>query len=112
MKTKLLANSASTQEANVSNTEHRRLWTAWCDYFATGEGRTLLAQICCAADAEECRREFAKVFTSYFYCDVSAGVVRNEVVLALFPEATLSQLSEWDGKVHVAAQASLHFNLS
>jgi hypothetical protein len=39
-----------------------KLWTAWLDYYATGEGRTLFARIAYAETAEDAIRQFGTAF--------------------------------------------------
>ena len=40
------------------------LWTV--DYFATGEGRTLLGLICSASSPQDARQRFGEVFDPYY----------------------------------------------
>ena len=42
------------------------LWTVWADYFATGEGRTLLGLICSASSPQDARQRFGEVFDPYY----------------------------------------------
>jgi hypothetical protein len=36
------------------------LWTVWADYFATGEGRTILGLICSASSPQDARQRFGE----------------------------------------------------
>lgn len=46
--------------------ENRQLWTAWCDYFATGEGRSIMACVAYASSAEEMKKRFIEKFDDWF----------------------------------------------
>jgi hypothetical protein len=90
------------------------LWTAWTDYFATGEGRTLLGLICSATSPEDARQRFGEVFDPYYAsgCQVEKGVARNDATQFLWSEAALTALEELDPRAAVEAISRIHINLS
>lgn len=90
------------------------LWTAWCHYFGTGEGVTYIARIAFAHSEAQCRQEFVEAFDEFWgrMCEVSPGVIRNEVTEQLFPAKTLDKLSHLKGAGAVEAKAQLHLNFS
>ena len=93
-----------------------QLHTAWCDYFGTGEGRTLLALVTYARDEAHMRqlvRERLGEFWSVF-AQVEAGVARNEVTQRLWPAAVLEFLegSASDQAGVISAKSELHVNFS
>ena len=53
------------------------LWTGWMDYFATGEGRSLMAYIGYAQNADELRKSAALALGEYYAkgLDVAEGLV-------------------------------------
>jgi hypothetical protein len=84
--------AAATQELQV------KLWTAWSDYGATGEGRTCMARIAYAMTAAEAIAGFGAAFNPYIAicADVGAGVVENEVTrLFCFRPPPLSGQGGW-----------------
>ncbi len=91
-----------------------RLWTAWLDYLATGEGRTYMASIAYAATADEARQEFEKRFGSYFAegASVGEGVVRNRVTDLLFSNQVLDHMQGLEGGAALMLQGCYHFNRS
>lgn len=90
------------------------IWTASLDYAATGEGRTMVAPISCASDAEGARRQFAEEFSLYFaqVCTVEPGVARNEVTRFLWSEQALAYFEQIDHRGGLEASSMFHFNLS
>jgi len=90
------------------------LWTVWLDYFATGEGRTLMVRIAQAQSAEQARDAFAKRFGDYFAdgASIAEGVVLNRVTERLFAPTILAHLQEMAGQAAVALEGSYHFNRS
>ena len=90
----------------------KKLWTAWCDYYATGEGVTLLGRISYARDELECRKAFAQSFSEFYHCDVGEGVVRNDITAQLFSAPMLDRLTSLDGRAMIEVEASVHFNMS
>lgn len=92
-----------------------KIYTAWCDYAATGEGITLLAYVAWACD--ECElREKLKTDVHEFWamaCEVKEGIVRNEVTRMLWPEEMLSRLERFAGdRAMITARNQVHFNMS
>ena len=90
------------------------IWTASSDYFATGEGRTMMARISYAQDEDDARRQFGIAFNTYFAqgCEVERGVARNEVTLFLWSEKALAYFEQLDSRGTLEANSSFHFNLS
>lgn len=90
------------------------LWTAWCHYFATGEGVTYIARVAFARDEAQCRKEFVEAFGEFWglMCEASPGVVRNEVTELLFAATTLDRLGGIKSAGAVEAKGQLHINLS
>jgi hypothetical protein len=91
------------------------LWTVWEDYYATGEGRALMACIMWAASEEEARSHFAKTFDPWYAkgCDALPGVVRNEITVLLWSAQALDLVESVAGRgAAVNLHAWLHFNLS
>lgn len=91
-----------------------KLWTVWCDYFATGEGRTLAAWIGHAETQSEAIELFAEKFNPYFSRGGQAeeGVAANEVVSFLFSQSALESLKGHEGVAFIDAAASVHINMS
>ena len=54
------------------------LWTIWADYFATGEGRTILGLICSASSPQDARQRFGEDFDPFYVsgCDAEKDVPR------------------------------------
>ena len=96
------------------NTTELCLWTVWADYFATGEGRTILGLICSASSPQDARQRFGEVFDPFYVlgCDVEKGVVRNETTQFLWSGAALDALEALDPRASVEANSRIHFNLS
>lgn len=91
------------------------LWTVWEDYYATGEGRAIMACITWAASKEEAIRHFGKTFDPWYEkgCDAQAGVVRNEITLLLWSANALDLIDSVAGRgAMVNLNAWLHFNFS
>jgi hypothetical protein len=90
----------------------KTLWTAWADYGATGEGRTLLVWIGYAENAAEARDGFGVRFGDFFkrLCEAEEGCVDNEVTRRLVPGETIERLRELSGKAHVEFYTQLHVN--
>lgn len=70
------------------------LWTAWEDYYATGEGRILMACIAFARTADEMRTHFGKTFDPWYAigCNVARGVTRNELTQLLWSAEVLDTI--------------------
>lgn len=93
----------------------QQLHTAWCDYFGTGEGRTLVALICYAKDEAHMRQLVQERLGECWsvYVTISPGLVRNEVTQHLWPEAVLAFLETSAGDAgNLIAQSQLHANFS
>ena len=95
-------------------TSEQCLWTVWADYFATGEGRTILGLICSASSPQDARQRFGEVFDPFYVpgCDVEKGVVRNEATQFLWSSAALTALEELGPRASVEATSRIHCNLS
>lgn len=68
------------------------LWTGWMDYFATGEGRSLMAYIGHARRANELRTNASQALGEYYAkgLNVAEGVIENDVTLVVFSAKTFS----------------------
>lgn len=91
------------------------LWTAWSDYFATGEGRSIMACITYARDEAEIRKRFAKTFDDWFEkgCEAAPGVVHNEYTAFLWSEAVLKYIEQTgENRGWVDAHAWVHVSFS
>jgi hypothetical protein len=90
------------------------LWTTWCDYSATGEGRHLFAHIAPAATKEQAERAFEQAFGAFFAvgCAAERGLARNEVTNYLFSEQALAfaEGTQHHGALRLCAH--LHVNFS
>jgi len=91
-----------------------KLWTVWQDYFATGEGRTLMARIGYAEDEQDSRAGFGRKFDPYFASGAAAleGVHENEVTQALFSPAALKRAREMEGRATLELSARFYFDFS
>lgn len=74
--------------------ESPTLWTAWLDYYATGEGRILMACITYANCGDQIRARFAERFDPWYArgCEVQRGVVRNELTRLLWSGEALDMI--------------------
>lgn len=91
-----------------------RLWTAWLDYSATGEGRAYMACIAFAKSKDEILLHFGKKFHPWYAtgCEVGEGVVRNPVTTLLWSGALLDHLElAADQGAWVEAHSWMHFNM-
>lgn len=96
-------------------TDDRSLWTAWCDYCATGEGRSTMACICYASSSEQMRSHFIERFGDWFAkgCEIQKGVQRNDVTCFLWSEAILEAMEDCErNRARVDAHSWMHFNFS
>ncbi len=91
-----------------------KIWTAYCDYFATGEGRTLMACIVYANDETEAKDKFKAKFGDWYFlgCDAEEGVVKNSVTQFLFSDHALEMATKEEGRANIDIHASVHFNFS
>lgn len=91
------------------------LWTAWCDYFATGEGRSVMACIAYANEEAEIKKHFAKKFDDWYAigCEAAKGVVRNEYTTFLWSRKVLRSIEMAEKKAGwVDAHSWVHVNFS
>lgn len=90
------------------------LWTGWMDYFATGEGRSLMAYIGYAQNAEELRKSAALALGEYYAkgLDVAEGLVENNVTLAVFSARTFELARALDGQASISCHGLVSFNRS
>lgn len=90
------------------------LWTARSDYFATGEGRRIMALIGYAVDEKGCRELFAQRFHSYYaqHCEISAGLVCNRTIEYLFSKELLHDVPLLGARGGTCLSAELFFNFS
>jgi hypothetical protein len=110
---------AAGRDDHAPTWDHRRracmkLWTAWSDYYATGEGRSLFAWIGYAEGRTEALKSFGSAFDEYFAQGAEAveGVVENDVTRHLFSQTVLDSVREMQGRAIVDLIGRLHFNLA
>ena len=98
----------------MNTTATRSLWTVWLDYFATGEGRSMMAVIGYASNENEAKELFSKKFGDWFKigCDAAPGVVQNPVTQFLFSTEALQMLTKHNGNANLVVHASIHINMS
>lgn len=91
-----------------------RLWTAWLDYHASGEGRSLFARIAYAETASDAIGQFGDAFDPFFArgADAEEGVVENAITAFLMSPAALELARQLEGKAGVVVEARFHFNRS
>lgn len=91
-----------------------KLWTAWCDYYATGEGRALLGWIGHAQDRSDALRSLGDAFDPYFAAgaDAAEGVVGNEAIGLLFSQRALDDVRSMQSRATVQLTGRLHFNFA
>ena len=91
-----------------------KIWTGWCDYYATGEGRTICAMIAMAENETRFRERARETLGGYVFLgfDVAPGVVRNAVTEALWAATALDFIEANQSAGNVVAHASLHFNFA
>jgi hypothetical protein len=91
-----------------------KLWTAWLDYYATGEGRTLFGWVGYAEDRPEALKRFGAAFGDYFAQDAYAaeGVVENEVTHHLFSQEALDNVRGLEGRADGELLGRLRFNFA
>ena len=91
----------------------KTLYTAWYDYFGTGEGRTLAALVALASDETEMRSHVARQFDEFsaVLATIAPGVVRNDVTQRLWPQSLFEFLERCEGDAGaVMAKCQLHAN--
>jgi hypothetical protein len=91
-----------------------KLWTVWQDYGATGEGRTLMARIAHAENAQDALAGFGREFDPYFASGAEAfeGLQENEVTQELFAQALLTRARQMEGRATLELSARFHFNVA
>ena len=90
------------------------LWTGWMDYFATGEGRSLMAYIGYAQNADELRKSASQALGEYYAkgLDVAEGLVENNVTLVVFSAKTFELVRALDGQASISCFGLVSFNRS
>ena len=90
-----------------------QIWTTWCDHYATGEGRAMMARVCRATTEQQCKEEFAAAFDPYArVCEVQAGIARNAVTELLWSANALNFMEKSADAGLIVAQSSLYMNFS
>lgn len=91
-----------------------KLWTVWQDYFATGEGRTLMARISYAENEQDALAGFGRKFDPFFASRATAieGVQENEVTQALFAPAAFKRARQMEGRATLELAVRFHFNFA
>lgn len=91
-----------------------KIWTVTQDYFATGEGRTLMAWIGYAESEEEALKKFGERFNPYYTPSMGAqkGFVRDDVVSFVFSEQAISVAVKNLGQCNLEMFSAVHFNFS
>ena len=91
-----------------------QIWTTWCDHYATGEGRAMMARVCRAATEQQCKEEFAAAFDPFYarVCEVQAGIARNAVTELLWSTNALNFMEKSADAGLIVAQSSLYMNFS
>ena len=91
-----------------------RIWTGWCDYSATGEGRTICAMVAMAVDEARFRERVRETLGEYLErgFDVQTGLIRNGVTEALWAPNLLEFIDKNQGAGDFSAHAYLHFNFA
>ncbi len=90
------------------------LWTCSLDYYATGEGRTVMAHIGYASSKDDARERFGKAFDDFYArgCTVEHGVVRNDTTRLLWSAEALALFESVSDRGAIEAYSKFHFNLS
>jgi hypothetical protein len=99
----------------VNDTVKPILYTAWCDYFGTGEGRTMIGLITKARDERDMREIVHHQLGEFWsvYANVAIGVVRNEVTERLWSSGVFEFLERSGADAGmVMAKCELHANFS
>lgn len=91
-----------------------QLWTTWCDYYATGEGRTLMALTGPAEDEASAKRQFAARFGEFAARGATSkpGLVNNDVTQFLWSPKMLTFIEQSPALGGLSADARLHFNFA
>jgi hypothetical protein len=90
------------------------LWTVWTEYFATGEGHSIMACIIYAENESGAKKKFDEKFGEHFGmgAQASLGVIENALTSRLFTQTTFEEIRGRELKCNIDAYASLHFNFS
>jgi hypothetical protein len=90
------------------------IWTAWMDYFATGEGRSQMAYIGYAQNADELRASAGQMLGEYYAkgLTVAEGLVENNVTRAVFSARTFELARALDGQASISCYGLVSFNRS
>ena len=90
------------------------VYTGWLDYGATGGGRTLVAYIGWAENADRLREQASEVLGEFFGrgLEVAEGALENPVTSALFSARVFEQLRWLGRRANIKCHAMMHFNLS
>ena len=90
------------------------LWTGWMDYFATGEGRSLMAYIGHARSADELRTNAGLALSEYYAkgLNVAEGVIENDVTRVVFSAKTFELVRALDGQAALCCHGLVSFNRS
>jgi len=90
-----------------------KIWTVTQDYFATGEGRTIMAWIGYAESETEALKRFTERFNPYYTpSQAQQGFVKDDIVVYLFSEKVLSFAEKNIDKCMLDMHAAVHFNFS
>ena len=90
------------------------LWTGWMDYYATGEGRSLMAYIGYAQSADELRTNAGLALSEYYAkgLNVAEGLVENDVTRVVFSAKTFELVRALDGQASISCHGLVSFNRS
>ena len=91
------------------------LYTVHADYFATGEGRTLMLLYTYAANEDDARAAFGRAFSPYFAlgCEVAEGFLLDiPIADYLLSDKVKEFLRTQAGQCNLDYHSSLHFNYS
>ena len=88
------------------------IWTGWMDYFATGEGRILIAHIGYAQSEDELRTSASEAFGEYYArgLNIAEGLIENNVTLMVFSAKTFELVRGLDGRASIRCHAFVAFN--
>ena len=89
-----------------------KIWTGWMDYFATGEGRSLMAYIGHAQSEDELRTSASEAFGEYYArgLNIAEGLIENNVTLMVFSAKTFELVRGLDGRASIRCHAFVAFN--
>jgi hypothetical protein len=89
-----------------------KLWTVSPDYYATGEGRSLLAWIGYADGERAVLERFGQSFDPFYArgADAAEGLVEDAVVRLLLGSGALEDVRRLNGRENLELHGRLHFN--